>query len=561
MFFRLPGNIWQTNPNDNDFEKPFSSDTAMLPDFSSSIKTNFGSIFASPAEKKTGNFVFEAPQPFNGLSFGAHMKRNSSSDSLVKRKYSAENLAFEDKCKQKAENLAFEDKCKQKAENLAFEDKCKQKAENLAFEDKCKQNLAFEDKCSQKPHPRNLRSSQSHRYMPSSPPLFGNGRHSHKRNLSAGSAPTYAGKIPQSINYQYHQTRTNSRTNYQEDTEEGSSVWALQCQDGLVFAGCSDGTIEVWDGYSGGLKFVTSEGEGITAISVSGSKLVATRLSGFLEIYSIKVDDTSMSDQRQKDDSMHRKQNSELLACDPPDTMVDNYIVHLTCDVSKKVHHQPVSVLCCDENLILTGSQDHSLKLFHLKDGRNIFTLHGHMGPITTAIIGGPVGGAQQEGDTVVLMASTGEGNLEGAIIASGAQDGSLCVWDIVTGACVYSVTGHSAAVLSIVISSSYLISLAADDKLAVWERFQGHLLNTLHITHMFCSSIIMLTSKLLVTTKQGRLCVWDVSTGSEVLEVSLGDSESSIFPRHLLAVGANIICDYGNTLRSVRMPVAEKMD
>lgn len=61
----------------------------------------------------------------------------------------------------------------------------------------------------------------------------------------------------------------------------------------------------------------------------------------------------------------------------------------------------------------------------------------------------------------------------------------------------------------------------------------------------------------------QGRLCVWDVSAGVQVLEVSLGGNGGSamLFPRHLLAVGASVICDYGDTLRAVRMPVAEKME
>ena len=35
--------------------------------------------------------------------------------------------------------------------------------------------------------------------------------------------------------------------------------------------------------------------------------------------------------------------------------------------------------------------------------------------------------------------------------IGSGSQDGMLCVWDLSTGACVYSIQAHDGAILSLV--------------------------------------------------------------------------------------------------------------
>ena len=79
--------------------------------------------------------------------------------------------------------------------------------------------------------------------------------------------------------------------------------------------------------------------------------------------------------------------------------------------------------------------------MLDLQRGECIFTLHGHLGPVTTATLGGPTvgGGEGATGHAVLNMGShKDQASLEGAIIASGAQDGSLCVWDVATGACVY---------------------------------------------------------------------------------------------------------------------------
>ena len=66
--------------------------------------------------------------------------------------------------------------------------------------------------------------------------------------------------------------------------------------------------------------------------------------------------------------------------------------------------------------------------------------------------------------------------------IGSGSQDGMLCVWDLTTGACVYSIQAHDGAVLSLAYSPSYVVSMGSDEKLCVWERFHGHLINTINL-------------------------------------------------------------------------------
>jgi WD40 repeat protein len=134
-------------------------------------------------------------------------------------------------------------------------------------------------------------------------------------------------------------------------------------------------------------------------------------------------------------------------------------------------------------NTVLTGSQDHTLKVFRLESTSLLYTLHGHYGPITSVFIDS-------------YQSGTG---------GSGSQDGLLCVWDLITGACMYKIQAHYDAIVALVCTPSYVISLGLDERLRVWERFQGHLLNTINVMHAY-SGVLMLTPSLLVTGKPGNL-------------------------------------------------------
>lgn len=120
-------------------------------------------------------------------------------------------------------------------------------------------------------------------------------------------------------------------------------------------------------------------------------------------------------------------------------------------------------------------------KVFKLDIGNLLYTLHGHCGPITCLFIDH-------------FQPDTG---------GSGSQDGLLCVWEFLTGACMYSIQAHNGAIVSLVCAPSYVISVGADERLCVWERFQGHLLNTINIMHIY-TSLLMLTPSLLITGKPG---------------------------------------------------------
>lgn len=330
-----------------------------------------------------------------------------------------------------------------------------------------------------------------------------------------------------------------------------SAVWCVDCSESVIVAGCSDGKIEFWNTFTGALKYVHEEisHTGVTAIRIYGHRVIAVRLNGSVDLLEVRslAEDASAS----TSSSIYRRTNylPEVDTAGGGDDGGSSSVTtfahsedELVCHWlhSTKAHQQPITVLEVEGGKAVTGSADHTLKVFRVEDAACLFTLHGHYGPITTLFI-----------DKLSPMTA-----------ASGSQDGAVCLWDLPTGACVCRLRGHDGAITALSYTASYVLSAAADNKLLVWERFQGHLLNTINLAQNYCNSIIMLTDNLLLTGRQGSLGIWDIRLGDPVRIVRLGNTDDSVLVRQVRHVGHTIVCDYGSQLRVVRFPaIVEKVD
>ncbi|KAJ8916296.1 hypothetical protein NQ315_016437 [Exocentrus adspersus] len=327
---------------------------------------------------------------------------------------------------------------------------------------------------------------------------------------------------------------------------EFSPVWCMDYVDNLIVIGCADGRLEFWEGTTGKLKCIFEDGtdSGVTHIKTVSAKVIAARLSGALELFQLQT----YNQGRPIDWNFtcaykrtHVRTGSLGSVSDREMQNQTDYEEDLRCIkvFSTKAHQQPVMCLDCEGGRVLTGSQDHTLKVFRLEDGSPLYTLHGHCGPITCLFM------------DRVSPATSG----------SGSQDGMLCVWDLQTGACVYSIQAHNGSITSLTYSASYVISLGTDDRLCVWERFQGHLLNTIYVSQVFSQHVLMLAQHLVVTARNGGLVIWDVRTGECVRTITLGHSPF-VFIKHLILLRDSVLCDFGKQLRVIRFPlITHKFD
>ncbi|KAJ3597345.1 hypothetical protein NHX12_000873 [Muraenolepis orangiensis] len=285
------------------------------------------------------------------------------------------------------------------------------------------------------------------------------------------------------------------------------SVWAMELRGNLIAAGRSTGKLQLWDAVEGSLRCSNEDGaSGITALDRGGP---AERFSGLLHSRDQQASGTAAV------------QSSEDL---------------ISCQLTRSVlcaHQKPITVLKAAAGRVVTGSQDHTVRVYRLEDSCCLFTLQGHSGAITTMVL------------------------------ASGGQDGAICLWDVLTGSRVSHVYGHRGDVTSVVCTNTCVISSGLDDLICIWDRSTGIKLYSIQQEVGCGDSLGVISDTLLVTGGQGCVSFWDLNFGDLLQTVYLGQSSDGQGVRQLLVLdNAAIVCDFGSELSLVYVPsVLEKLD
>ncbi|XP_050081317.1 sterol regulatory element-binding protein cleavage-activating protein [Anopheles maculipalpis] len=360
---------------------------------------------------------------------------------------------------------------------------------------------------------------------------------------------------PTTLSNECPQPPGSPRQSAQQQQHHVSPIWCLDFLDNLIVIGCADGRLEFWEGSSGSFKCIHeaehSHNNGVTNIKLTGDRVIAARLSGRIDFFRLET----YTQGRQIDwgfTSAYRRTHMRTgsagsissfqaaMGSSGTGSHSDSEELRCLLEFQQQGHQQPVTCLEVAGNTVMTGSQDHTLKVYRADNHMMLYTLHGHCGPITSLFID----------------------QWQSGMAGSGSQDGLLCVWDLTTGACMYKIQAHDDSIVALVGSPSYVISLGLDERIRVWDRFQGHPLNTITVSHAY-SALVMLTPSLLVTGKPGALVVWDARSGEVAREVKLDCSNMQLCPKIMLPACGSVICDYGNQMRIVRFPLvaADKCD
>ncbi|KAM4704636.1 sterol regulatory element-binding protein cleavage-activating protein [Rhinophrynus dorsalis] len=317
-----------------------------------------------------------------------------------------------------------------------------------------------------------------------------------------------------------------------EENFEGS-VWSLGLQGNLIVAGRSNGNLEVWDAIEGTLRCSNCESQsGITALVFLNHRVVAARLNGSLDFFCLDAHKSNNQLQFRGTPNRSNVPSSPLYSSD------DVIVCQLTHTVAC-AHQKPITAVKAAAGRLVTGSQDHTLRVYRLDDGCCLFTLQGHSGGITAIYID----------ETMVL--------------ASGGQDGAICLWDVLTGSRVSHMYGHRGDVTSLICTASNVISSGLDDVISIWDRSTGIKMYSIQQDLGCGSSLGLISDNLLVTGGQGCVSFWDIGYGDLLQTVYLGKCEEAQPARQILVLdNAAIVCDFGSELSLVYVPsVLEKLD
>lgn len=104
----------------------------------------------------------------------------------------------------------------------------------------------------------------------------------------------------------------------------------------------------------------------------------------------------------------------------------------------------------------------------------------------------------------------------------SGSMDGTVRVWNLVTGQCQHTLTGHTSLVGLLGLSPSFLVSAAADSTLRIWDPDTGELRHTL-AAHTGAITCFQHDEFKVLSGSDGNLKMWNIRDGTVVRDLLTG--------------------------------------
>jgi WD40 repeat protein len=117
----------------------------------------------------------------------------------------------------------------------------------------------------------------------------------------------------------------------------------------------------------------------------------------------------------------------------------------------------------------------------------------------------------------------------DGKTAAAGSLSGAIDLWNLDSGACMLSLTGHTAFVSSVAFSrdGKRLVSASADRTVRIWDVASGRCVQTLagHADDVNCAAFSSTGDKVVSGGSDRRIIVWDAASGAilKTLEGSPG--------------------------------------
>jgi len=158
-----------------------------------------------------------------------------------------------------------------------------------------------------------------------------------------------------------------------------------------------------------------------------------------------------------------------------------------------------------DGQMIVSGGDDDTVKIWDLETGELQKTLWGHDGPVQSVDI-----------------------SPDGQTIASGSWDNTIKLWDLATGELQQTLTGHNNNVMSIAISpdgetlasgTSDITGGSGDNTIKLWDLATGELQQTLSLGTAQSDSVTHLAihpdgQTLISSDYSGVIKIWNLTTG-----------------------------------------------
>ena len=164
----------------------------------------------------------------------------------------------------------------------------------------------------------------------------------------------------------------------------------------------------------------------------------------------------------------------------------------------------PVERVCfdTDEQNVVSGAVNGSLKVFDLNEGRLARNLGGHQVNVSS-----------------IMYHPYGE------FIVSGSLDCTMKVWDVRNKTCIQTYTGHDKEITCVRFSpdGKWVASSSSDGQLLIWDLIAGKVLHTLRLQPAFARSFEFHPSEFIIaaTTSARTVRLWDLESMAQLCQSS----------------------------------------
>lgn len=169
--------------------------------------------------------------------------------------------------------------------------------------------------------------------------------------------------------------------------------------------------------------------------------------------------------------------------------------------IPEKLSPKQSSIAPINENIIISGSIDKTIRIWDINSGYCIKKLVGHTATINSVVV-------------------------KNNLIISGSDDTTIRIWDINSGECIKILEGHCGRVWLVYVIDNLIFSTSWD-KLIIWDLSKGICLKKLRIksNKPRCTNTILSLS-----VKNNLIICRDVDNDIKIIPISLFPGEFSVF-------------------------------
>lgn len=180
-------------------------------------------------------------------------------------------------------------------------------------------------------------------------------------------------------------------------------------------------------------------------------------------------------------------------------------------------HHDIISAVAADTNLLVTASRDTTVKVWNADTGKEVYSLRGHKGSVTCLVLL-----SKEHSDELSRYLGLAGSH---RLALSGAYDSTIILWSLTSGEMKKSIYTFNTVTCAAYIQPEVCFITATDGgKLQIWDAVSGTMLRSLTAYDDAYTSISAIGSYLYTADSEGIIKIWEVYERDLKMKFSMDD-------------------------------------